>query len=119
MNKNEYIVRYTRGSGPGGQHKNKVETCAVITHKSTGIQVRCQDTRSKNQNLKIGLEKLSKKVENHYDVIRNEKKHNDHKERVKNAKTIRTYNFKTKTVYDHRTKVKKDLKRVMNGELDF
>ena len=119
MKKNEYTVRYTRGSGPGGQHKNKVETCVVVTHIASGIQVRCQDTRSKTQNLKIGLEKLNKKVELYYDEIRDKKKKQVRKKRIENLKVIKTYNFQTNTVYDHRTKIKKELKRVLNGEIDY
>jgi protein subunit release factor B len=31
IDKTIFKVTFTRGTGAGGQHKNKVETCAVVT----------------------------------------------------------------------------------------
>lgn len=47
----EVQVRYTRGSGPGGQARNKTESCVVATHLPTGITVRVDTERSQKQNL--------------------------------------------------------------------
>ena len=33
------------GSGPGGQHKNRTQSCVVVTHIPTGLNERCQATR--------------------------------------------------------------------------
>lgn len=46
---------FTRGSGPGGQHRNKTETCVVLKHKPTGISVRIEDGRSQKQNRDLAL----------------------------------------------------------------
>lgn len=43
-------VTVSRGSGPGGQHRNKTESCVVATHKPTGISARCEETRSQTEN---------------------------------------------------------------------
>ena len=45
-------ITTTRGSGPGGQNRNKVESVIVIRHKPTGITVRVEDERS--QHLEAG-----------------------------------------------------------------
>ena len=119
MNKSEYTVRYTRGSGPGGQHKNKVETCVVLTHTETGLQERCQDTRSRERNLNLAISGLKKKVMAHYNDIQAKDKYKAHRERIDQAKTIRTYNFKTMQAINHRSKRKADLKRVLDGDINL
>lgn len=119
MKEEDLHITYTRGSGPGGQHKNKVETCVVITHEPTGLQERCQDTRSKSRNLKIAKERLRKKISEADAAEKQEKKNKKRIELIHNQKVIKTYNFNRNEVYDHRTKVKRDLKRVLNGEIDY
>jgi peptide chain release factor len=53
-----------RGSGPGGQHVNKVETAVRGNHVPTGIQVVVTEGRSQLQNKKRCLERLRQRVEN-------------------------------------------------------
>ena len=61
-------VTFGRGSGPGGQHRNKVETAVRIVHVPTGIEVTATERRSQAQNRHVA----------------------DHRLRVKLAITIRT-----------------------------
>jgi len=46
-----------RGSGPGGQHRNKTDSTVDITHKPTGIKVTA-DSRSQYQNKIIAMQIL-------------------------------------------------------------
>jgi len=50
------------GSGPGGQSINKTNNNVQLLHKPTGIQVKCQETRSLQQNRKIARKVLLEKV---------------------------------------------------------
>ena len=47
----ECQVTRTRGSGPGGQHRNKTETAIVITHRPTGVRGEASERRSQAENL--------------------------------------------------------------------
>lgn len=118
MDKN-FDIKFTKGSGPGGQHKNKVETCVVITHIPTGLQEKCQDTRSKERNLKIAKERLKGKIAENEKNIVEQKKAEKRKKLIETQKVVRTYNYTRNEVHDHRTKTKHDLKKFMRGEIDL
>lgn len=47
-----------RGSGPGGQHRNKTESAVMLLHKPTGLLVRCESERSQHQNRATALSVL-------------------------------------------------------------
>jgi len=51
-------VRRTRRSGPGGQHRNKVETAVVITHQPTGVKGEASERRSQSQNQRNAVFRL-------------------------------------------------------------
>jgi len=113
-----FKIEVTRGSGPGGQHKNKVETCVTITHIPTGLKERCQDSRSQHGNIVLAMERLTKKIE---DTKTKELNNSNNEKRlflIKNPKTIRTYNYVRNEVVDHKSKKHYNLKKFMNGKIE-
>ena len=57
----------TRGSGPGGQNRNKVETCVVVKHKPSGLVVRCETERSQWRNKQLALGVLKARLQQRLD----------------------------------------------------
>ena len=51
------VVRQRR-SGPGGQHRNKVETGIVVTHNESGVRGEATERRSQHENLKVAVQRL-------------------------------------------------------------
>ncbi|MCH8271318.1 MAG: peptide chain release factor-like protein [Planctomycetes bacterium] len=47
-----------RSSGPGGQHRNKVETKITIQHTPTGISAQAGERRSQGENKRVAVFRL-------------------------------------------------------------
>lgn len=59
-------VETLKGSGPGGQHRNKTESAVRLKHRETGIVAQASERRSQGQNMGIALERLRVLLEKFY-----------------------------------------------------
>jgi RF-1 domain len=48
----------SRSGGPGGQHRNKVETMVTITHEPTGVAAHAGERRSAEENRRVAFFRL-------------------------------------------------------------
>jgi len=55
--------RFIRGSGSGGQKINKTSSCVQLNHRSSGIEIRCQKTRSQADNRYWARRELCGRIE--------------------------------------------------------
>ncbi len=55
-------VTFGRSSGPGGQHRNKVETAVRMTHTPTGISVTAAERRRQSENRRVAARRLRLKL---------------------------------------------------------
>lgn len=58
----ECDVRRQRRSGPGGQHRNKVETAVVIVHRASGVRGEASEFRSQADNQANAVQRLRVKL---------------------------------------------------------
>jgi peptide chain release factor len=57
------IVSDNVGSGPGGQKINKTSNCVQLRHIPTGMIIKCQETRSREENRRIARRILIRKLD--------------------------------------------------------
>ena len=59
----ELEEQFTRGSGAGGQHRNKTSTAVILRHRPSGLVIRVDGGRSQHLNRQTALELLQVKLQ--------------------------------------------------------
>ncbi len=77
----DIIEKFILGSGAGGQKINKTSSCVYLKHLPSGIEVKCQQERSRDLNRFLARRELCKKWE--------EKIHHTLSEKAKETAKIR------------------------------
>ena len=102
LRQRDIVFRYTRGQGPGGQHKNKTDSCVIATHTPTDIEVKV-DGRNQHQNKRAAIKELEKRVNEHFEKEKATTRKTRRDAAIKDETRIRTYDFSRGVVTDHRS----------------
>lgn len=94
LNEDEIEEKFIRGSGPGGQKINKTSSCVELKHIKTGIVVKCQETRSQDQNRKIARSRLLEKLKQMFTPSLSEINKKKEKQKKRKSETERRRKLK-------------------------
>jgi peptide chain release factor 1 len=118
----ELEITVCRASGPGGQGVNTTDSAVQVTHKPTGLIVRCADGRSQQKNKQKALTVLRSRLLEQRVAKENAKYAAQRKAQVgtgERNERIRTYNFPQNRVTDHRIELTiYNLPAVIDGNMD-
>ena len=94
ISEDDLIEKFIKSSGPGGQKVNKTSSCVYLKHIPSGIEVKCQNSRSQSLNRFYARRELCDKIE---EVILGEKSKKQREiEKIKRQKRKRSKRAKEK-----------------------
>lgn len=112
-------ITTARGSGPGGQKRNKTESCVIATHKPSGLTVRIDNERSQSQNRRLAMQVLRARLTAADEDKRVRETNDLRRQQVGSGMRgdkIRTLRVRDNLVTDHRTSKKWRLDAWLRGE---
>jgi len=89
ISEEDFEEAFSRSSGPGGQHVNKVSTAVTLSYPARKIAVTVQDSRSQAMNRQLARERLLDAIERANLQERQERRAAIEKARRQNAKRPR------------------------------
>jgi len=113
VTKADLTIQYYRGSGPGGQNRNKRDTACRIKHNLTGLVATAEEFKTQGKNREAAFRRLALKL---IPLMKEELSTKIDKE--KNTSVIRTYHELRQTVKDKRAQKIFIYKDILDGNLD-
>ena len=100
IKEDDLIEKFILGSGKGGQKINKTSSCVYIKHIPTGIEIKCQEGRSREMNRLAARRQLCDRIEGKKEKIRAERQQLT--EKIRRQKRRRTKGMQEKNLANKR-----------------
>ncbi|QVL56784.1 MAG: peptide chain release factor-like protein [Simkaniaceae bacterium] len=94
----DLIEKFILGSGSGGQKVNKTSSCVYLKHLPTGIEVKCQQDRSREMNRFLARRDLCEKIAHR--IHQEKTKRQQQIEKIRQQKKRRSRRLKKKILED-------------------
>ena len=108
----DIVEKFVHGSGPGGQKINKTASCVYLRHLPSGIEVHCQESRSRDANREIARERLCDRIEQKRKQEFLEKARQRAKQRYKKRRPSAATKAKMRKQKQHRAQKKRNRGKV-------
>jgi protein subunit release factor B len=107
--------KFIKGSGSGGQKINKTSSCVYLSHKPSGIEIKCQQERSQVLNRYIARRELCERIEER--VLGEKSRRRQAMEKIRRQKRRRSRRQKDRMLEDkHKQSEKKTRRRPVGND---
>ena len=117
IRESDLVESFILGSGSGGQKINKTASCVQLRHRTSGIDIKCQQSRSRELNRFLARRELCSRLEER--VLGAASQRQQEAERIRRQKRRRSRRQQAHLLADkHRHSDKKIMRRSVSGEAD-
>ncbi len=110
IHESDLIEKFILGSGSGGQKINKTSSCVYLKHIPTGLEVKCQSSRSRDLNRLYARRELCEQLEEK--LFQEKSTKQKEIEKIRRQKRRRSRKAKEKMLANKKIQsIKKELRR--------
>ena len=96
----DLIEKFVLGSGRGGQKVNKTASCVYLKHRPSGIEVKCQRSRSREMNRFLARREVCDRLEEK--ILGEESRRRQEAEKIRRRKRRRSRRQKARVLEEKR-----------------